>query len=204
MKKVLILITIFSLNAFGQDIPNENLYSSLGIDFMISEGGIGLGGFFNKDFSSTLNGFIDFSFSESKDDKEFEYVDYWGQVYVVGKKNRVFVMPLNFGLKYRLFKDDIVDNFRPYVNFAFGPAMVITTPFREDFFRAFKYAHAKYTIGGYIGLGAQFGFDRINSVGLNLRYYYVHFFDDGVESLDGIPRKNLGGVYITFNFGFSL
>jgi hypothetical protein len=204
MKKIVILLIILNLNVFGQDDSNEKLYTSLGFDFMISEGGIGIGGFYNKDFTPTLNGFIDFSLSESKDDKEFEYVDYWGQVHVIGKKNRVFILPFNLGMKYRLFKDDIVDNFRPYLNFAIGPAMIVTTPYREDFFRSFKYAKAKYTLGGYIGIGAQFGFERINSVGLNLRYYFIRFFDDGVESLYGIYRKSLGGIYIAFNFGFSI
>ncbi|MBM4175200.1 MAG: hypothetical protein FJ213_03355 [Ignavibacteria bacterium] len=204
MKKIIVFLFCLTLTAAAQDTANESLYNSLGFDFMISEGGIGIGGFYSKEFTSTLSGFIDLSFSESKDDKEFEYVDYWGQVHVVGKKNRVFVLPLNVGVKYRLFKEDIVDNFRPYLNFSVGPAMVVTTPFREDFFRSFKYAQAKYTIGGYVGIGAQFGFDRINSVGLNLRYYYIHFFDEGVESMSGFRRKNLGGIYVTFNFGFSI
>lgn len=204
MKKIFLIILLLSSTSFAQKDESEKLYSSFGLDIMVSEGGLGIGGFFNKEFTSTLSGFVDFSFSETKDEKEFEYVDYWGRVYVFGKKNRIFLLPLNFGLKYRLFKDDIVDNFRPYLNFAVGPSIVITTPYNVEFFRSFKYAYANYTIGGYIGVGANFGFDRINSLGVNLRYYLVHFFNEGVEGLEGKFQKDLGGIYLTINFGFAI
>ncbi len=204
MKKIFLILLIFSTTTLAQKNESEKLYSSFGLDIMVSEGGLGLGGSFNKEITSTLTGFFDFSFSETKDEKEFEYIDYWGQVYVFGKKNRIFLLPMNFGLKYRLFKDDIVDNFRPYLNFAVGPSIVITTPYKVEFFRSFKYAHANYTVGGYIGIGANFGLDRTNSVGANLRYYLVHFFNEGVEGLEGKFRKDLGGIYLTINFGFAI
>jgi|YNPMSStandDraft_1061717.scaffolds.fasta_scaffold00133_13 hypothetical protein len=202
MKKFfLISISLFLFGSFlfGQ----EKLYTNMYFDLHFSEGGLGIGLTYNKEITPSTSIFADLMFSESKDAQEFEYYDYWGNVYVVGKKNRVFILPLNFGLRYRLFKDDIVDNFRPFVQIALGPAMAITTPYKYEFFSSFKYARSRYTLGGSIGLGAHFGFDRKNPIGVSVKYQFVHFFNEGVENLEGFKRKDLGGIFITLNFGFT-
>ena len=126
--------------------------------------------------------------SEAKDSREFTYTyqDIYGYIdtYTLGKVNRVFVVPVNFGFQYRLFKDAITDNLRPYINAGVGPSFV-----------------TKITLGSYIGFGANFGLDKSSLVGINLRYYIIHFFDQGVESLKGKFRKDIGGVYLTINLG---
>lgn len=193
-----LLMVSYSL-AFTQ----EKLYTNMYFDLHFSEGGLGIGLTYNKEITPTTSIFADLMFSESKDAQEFEYVDYWGNVFVVGKKNRVFILPLNLGLRYRLFKDDIVDNFRPFVQISFGPTMVVTTPYKYEFFTSFKYARAKYTLGGSIGLGAHFGYDRKNPMGVTLKYQFVRFFNEGIENLEGLTRKDLSGIFITLNFGFT-
>ncbi|MGB9665683.1 MAG: hypothetical protein ACPL25_12310, partial [Ignavibacteria bacterium] len=190
---------LFTSFLFGQ----EKLYTNMFFDLHFSEGGLGIGLTYNKEITPTTSIFADLMFSESKDAQEFEYYDYFGNVYVVGKKNRVFIMPLNFGLRYRLFKDDIVDNFRPFIQASIGPAMTITTPYKYEFFSSFKYAHARYTLGGSIGMGAYFGFDRKNPIGISFKYQFIHFFNEGIENLEGFTRKDLGSIFITLNFGFT-
>ncbi len=172
-----------------------------GIDLMFSEGGFGLGGFYRKDVASNLTLFTDFSFSEAKDEKEVEYIDYWGQTHVFGKKNRIFLMPLLLGSQYRLFTESLTENLRPYLNFAIGPTLVLTTPYSKEFFSSFGYAQAKYTLGGYIGFGANFGSDKEHLIGINIRYYHVQFFNGGVEGLEGRFKKHLGGIFLTINIG---
>ncbi|MFO7444755.1 MAG: hypothetical protein R6W90_00235 [Ignavibacteriaceae bacterium] len=183
---------IFPDNAFGMDI-------------MFSEGGFGLGTFYRRQLSPTVTFFSDLSISEAKDENEFEFIGYdiYGRPieFTPEKKNRVFLIPLNFGIQYRLFEDVIYDNLRPYINAAIGPTMALTTPYEKEFFSAFGKAQAKYAFGSYIGLGANFGLDKSSLVGINLRYYFVHFFDEGVESLRGRFNKDLGGVYLTINIG---
>ncbi|MCX6151617.1 MAG: hypothetical protein NTX22_13905 [Ignavibacteriales bacterium] len=174
---------------------------SLGVDFMFSEGGFGLGGFYRYNLSQSLTFFSDISFSEAKDNREVDYVDYYGRTYTPNKKNRIFLIPLSFGLQQRLFENVLTDNLRPYINFGIGPAMVATTPYEREFFNAFSKAQAKYTISGYIGLGANFGIDKSSLVGINIRYYEVKFFDKGVESLEGRFQNELGGFYLTINLG---
>jgi hypothetical protein len=175
--------------------------NAYGVDLLFGEGGFGLGGFYRSNLNNTLTLFTDMSISEAKDENEFEYVDYYGRSYTVEKKNRIFLIPFFVGIQNRLFANDLGDNFRPYLNFAVGPTMVVTTPYEREFFNSLKYAQADYTVGGYIGFGANFGIDQKHLAGINIRYYVIQFFNHGIESLEGKPKKSFGGFYITINIG---
>jgi len=203
------ILLIPFLNVNGQGIgelappkPPEIFPSrAVGVDIIFNEGGFGLGGFYRNRFTNVLTGFVYFSISEAKDPREITYIDYWGNTYTLNKINRAFVLPLFVGLQYRLFEKVLYDNLRPYVNFAFGPAMVASDPYDKEFFNALGYAKAYFTVGGYVGLGANFGLDRNNLVGINLRYYFIHLFNQGIPLLIGRPEKEFGGFYITVNLG---
>ena len=173
-----------------------------GLDILLGESGFGLGGFYRDELSTKFTLFGDLSFSESKDEREFEYIDFSGNTFTVGKKNRVFQIPINFGAQYRLFEKELTDNLRPYINAAVGPTIVLTTPYSEEFFKAFGSTSVRFATGGYVGFGANFGLDKSNLIGLNFRYYVIRFFDEGVESLEGRFNKTIGGFYVTINFGF--
>ncbi len=213
MKKliVLLILVIPLLNTNAQGIgklaperpPEEFPDNAFGFDVIFSEGGIGFGTFYRHSLSTKLTFFTDLSMSESKDDQEIVRINpFTLQPFTLFKKNRVFIIPLNFGLQYRLFTNEIYDNLRPYINFGVGPTMVMTTPYFQEFFKAFGDAQVKYALGGHIGFGANFGIDKSNLVGLNVRYYFIHLFDKGVEGLAGKFRKNLGGIFLTINIGF--
>lgn len=211
MKKYLLvaIIVIPFLKTNGQGIGEiapekealEFPQNAWGVDIMFGEGGFGLGTFYRRELSENFTLFTDFSISEAKDEKEIEYYDYYGRPYVIGKKNRIFIIPLVLGAQYRIFKGVLSDNLRPYINAGLGPTMVATTPYEREFFKSIGYAQAQYTLGGYIGFGANFGMDQSRLMGINLRYYVVHFFNDGVEGLKGRRIKNLGGFYLTINIG---
>jgi hypothetical protein len=175
--------------------------NAFGMDLMFSEGGFGLGTFYRREIAEDLTAFTDFSISEAKDPQEFTYIDYFGNTYTPDKVNRAFILPINFGMQYRLFEKVIFDNLRPYINAAIGPSIVVTTPYDREFFNAFGKAHARYTLGGYFGLGANFGLDKSSLVGLNIRYYVIHFFNQGIEILTGRLENDLGGIFITLNIG---
>ena len=204
-----ILIPLLSLNAqeigelAEEEAPKIFPDNSLGLDIMFSEGGIGMGFFYRRQLNQKLTVFTDFSISEAKDEQEIDFVDpyYPYQTITYSKKNRIFLLPLNFGLQYRLFEKVLSDNLRPYFNLGVGPAMVVTTPYDREFFNAFGKAQSRFTVGGYIGFGGNFGLDNSSLVGLNIRYYVIRFFDDGVESLYGKYKKELGGIFLTINIG---
>ncbi|MDH4069189.1 MAG: hypothetical protein OEV30_02080, partial [Ignavibacteria bacterium] len=168
-----------------------------------------------------MYGMVTLSISEAKDEREVEFHDFFGNSFIPGKLNRFLVMPLTFGIQRRLFREDIVDTFRPYVNAGVGPALIYSAPFTEitqvssgflfrqvEFFESLGRGKAHYTVGGYIGVGANFGSDRSNLFGVNFRYYFTYLFGEGIPSLydseTGLPAKNqtsFGGFFITLNVG---
>lgn len=207
----------------GPDILQKKSYepyrNAYGLDLLISNNGFGGGMFYRHEFDDLFSGFVSLAISDVKDEGEFEFYDqYTGQLFVPGKKNRLLLIPLVAGVQYRLFKDDIVDNFRPYITAGIGPSMVFVSPYANtrrlqgpsgevftyseqiDFFSSLKYGQAKYTLGGYIGAGAYFGLDRGTLSGISVRYYIVPF-KNGIESLENVYIKRFGGFYITLNFG---
>lgn len=180
--------------------PDFSPLNSWGLDLLISNGGFGLGLFYRHEYSRDLSGFIDFSISEAKDDDEKDFVDYYGRIITPGKVNRFLTIPLYVGLQQRLFGDDILDNFRPYVNAAAGPTIIYVFPYNQEYFSAIGNGSPRYTVGGYVGVGAFFGSERSSLLGINLRYYYIPF-PGGVESLVNVYKKQFGGFFITLNFG---
>jgi len=176
--------------------------NALGFDLLIGESGFGFGGFYRKELSTKFTLFADVSISEAKDEREIEYIDYLGQTFVVGKKNRVFQIPINAGLQYRLFENELTDNLRPYINAGVGPTILLTTPYADEFFSAFGKTQVHYAAGGYFGFGANFGLDKSNLFGINLRYYIIQVIGDGVEILNNRFKKNINGFFVTINFGF--
>jgi hypothetical protein len=202
-----------SNSVFHAEKKSDNI-NGLGIDVLLSNNGFGIAGFYRREFTRDLAGMITLGIAESKDDNEVEYVDYFGQSFVPGKINRFLVMPLMFGVQQRLFADDIMDSFRPYVNAGGGPTAIMYAPFRNndgsqtEYFSSWGKSHTKYTMGAYVGFGALFGSDMGSITGINIRYYYIPL-RSGIPSLmdplGEINYKNdFGGFFITINLGSAL
>ncbi|HWP82091.1 MAG TPA: hypothetical protein VNN76_05505 [Bacteroidota bacterium] len=205
------------------DLFQKNAYAPLrnawGFDIMLSNNGFAGGFFLRKELSDDFAGSLSLAISDVKDEAEVEYYDqFTGQSFIPGKKNRLLLVPLILSIQYRLFREDIVDNFRPYVTAGLGPSMVYVAPYifvrtedldngqtytyaeQVEFFTSLKYGRPRYTLGGFIGAGAYFGLDRGSLSGISVRYYIVPF-RDGIEVLHGGYIETFGGFYITLNFG---
>ena len=211
--------------AMQQDIDTSSLepyHNVWGLDVLISNDGFGLGTFYRRLFTPDLSGFISLSVSESKDEREVEQYDpYYQTTYVPGKLNRFMVIPLMIGVQYRLFREDIVSTFRPYVNAGAGPAMIYQMPFVDfvdgplgvqpeqvDFFKSIGRGHPNYTFSTFIGAGANFGTDGSNVFGVNFRYYFTNLYSGGLPSLYNLntygvagTKSDFGGFFITINVG---
>jgi hypothetical protein len=185
---------------------------SWGGDLMIGTDGFGLGFFYGYTFDDLVTVFADLSLSEAKDGNQRDYYDpYFGQV-SPNKTHYIFRVPLFLGLQYRLFKDDIVENFRPYLSAGAGPVLLYVTPVSGDVFSSFfGGGTSKYTYGGFVGAGARFGFDRSSIFGLDIRYMMIPV-PSGVSSVivpdpdnpgqaKPSPLANANGFYIALNFG---
>lgn len=220
------------LNPRGADtsVPNATspaleppLKSHWGMDILFSTNGFGLGVFYRKEFSQDIAGVVSLSVSESKDERDMERVDPFTQAtYTPGKLNRFLVLPLTMGIQYRLFRDDIVDTFRPFVNAGIGPAMIYMMPYvkvtqtadgtlqtdQVEFFNAIGQGQAHYTATAFLGFGANFGNEKMGMLGVNFRYYFTYLFSDGLPStynpatgLVSSNKKDFGGFMITLNVG---
>jgi hypothetical protein len=202
-----LLIPLISIKAqkIGELAPDTSRIhfppNSWGVNVMFGEGGFGLGSFLRKELSKNLSGFVEFTISESKDDREFDYVDYYGVVYTRNKKNRVFAIPVNLGLQYRLFSDDLTDNMRPFISVAAGPTFVITNPYEKEFFEALGFSTMKLALGGSVAFGANFGVSKSSLLGITIKYSFAHLFDEGVENLVGVFRNNLSTLSISLDLG---
>ena len=190
-----------------------------GLDLLMSNNGFGLGLFYRSELSDDLSLMLNFAISDVKDDAEFEQYDYYGNSFIPGKKNRLLMIPVTASVQYRLFKDVIVDNFRPFINAGLGPTMIYVSPYAHptnyynsdgsyaytdpgkiDFFTSLKYGKMRYTLGGYIGAGAYFGMEKGTLTGLSVKYFLAPF-REGIEVMEGGYMKNFGGLFITITFG---
>ena len=175
--------------------------NTLGLNLLFSDNGFGLGATFYKQFSSNVSGFAGISFSGAKDGREFEQVDLFGNTNTPYKVNRLFMVPLNIGLQVRMFRADVSDNLRPFINFGVTPTAIIYTPYNQSWFSAWGYARAKYTVGGFVGIGMDYLTNHTSSLSMNVRYYYINLFGDGVNSISTSDKKFFGGL--TFNFSYN-
>ncbi|MEO8514775.1 MAG: hypothetical protein ABI543_14555 [Ignavibacteria bacterium] len=218
MKKLIILTAfLFSLTAIyaqqGDSLKSTTVKPKLkkkseaennwSLNLSFSDNGFGLGAskYFKISKDITFNAGI--LFSGAKDDREFDQTDIFGNSITPFKENRLFMFPIiNLGMQYRLFREDVSDNMRPFVNFGVTPAAIIYTPYNESFFPSFKYAKAKYTVGGYVGVGLDYVTNRKSGLSFNLRYYYLNLFGEGINSISTAEKTQFGGIYFLFSYNF--
>lgn len=174
-----------------------------GLNLTFSDNGFGAGATKYFNLSKDVSFFGSISFSGAKDDREFEQYDYFGNSVVPHKENRLFMVPMvNLGMQFRLFSNDVTDNMRPFVNFGAAPLAIIYTPYNESFFSSFKYARAKYTVGGFAGVGLDYLTSNKSALSFNVRYYYLNLFGEGIRSISTNEKKDFGGIYFLFSYNF--
>jgi hypothetical protein len=194
------------------------LVHAWGLDLLLSNNGFGLGAFYWYEVTDEISLTLNLAISDVKDDTEFEQYDYYGQSFVPGKKNRLLLIPLLVSIEHRLFKNDIVDNFRLFINAGFGPTMVFVAPYaidhiyqlsdnsyinypdKIDFFTSLKYGRPRYTLGGFIGIGVHFGMEKGTMTSISIKYFLAPF-PNGIEVMEDGYMKNFGGLFITLSFG---
>jgi hypothetical protein len=184
-----------------------------GIDLLISDSGFGTGVFFHKYFTESFLGMANLYISGARKGDEFDYWDpVTGEYKVPNKINRLFKFPLMFGIQHQLFRDKIASSFKPFYTLGFGPTFILSTPYTENrdpnettvgYFRAFSYPEWYVKPGGFFGIGANVGGIGSSMVEVNIRYFYIPFGDEGLESVINSPIKNFGGLFLSVSMGFS-
>ncbi|MGB9773382.1 MAG: hypothetical protein ACP5JH_08030 [Bacteroidota bacterium] len=172
-----------------------------GINILFSENGYGAGVFYRRRLTSELYGNVSIGLSSVKDTREVEYIDpFTGETFVPGKINRFLMLPVALAVQYELFQNVIMPNFRPHIDAGIGPTLIYSSPYDREFFSSLKYGQAHYTFNAFIGAGAFFGSDVRSLSGISVRYYLIPY-TRGIESLQGKPMKQFGGLFLLLDLG---
>ncbi len=188
---------LISDNELGRQLKN-----AWGVDVLFSENGFGIGFFYEKYFSKDWAGIASLYLSGARNTDEFEYWDpYRGEYRVPNKINRLYMFPLMFGVQRTLLRGVISETFLPYLQGGAGAALIMATPYEREFFEAFGYADLYVRPGMFLGAGANINTSKSTMTAVNIRYYYIPFGGDGLESIKDIPIKNFGGVFLSLSIG---
>ena len=199
--------TVFVFNSprpLVRKAPSEMVYDKgVGFHLLLSGNGYGLGFFYTKHITKSLNAFASLYLSGARNTDEFEYYDpQTGQIIIPGKKNRLYLLPLMFGLNYYMLRDVLSKSFQPYLGFGVGPTFILVNPYEKEFFQAIGYTRLKIRFGSFIGLGADVTANPKTILGIDLRYYYIPYGGNGLESIEGMPIYDFGGLFLSLNFGW--
>jgi hypothetical protein len=198
--------TIVFLSPRPLILPEDETRSknAAGLDLLFSIGGAGVGFYYMRDLGWDLFAYTNIYMYMPKNTDEIEYYDAYGQTFVKDKINRVFAFPVTIGLQKLLNFEDLGDSFVPYLNTGLGPSFIITTPYEREFFNSLGYTTSYVRFGMFFGAGLNFNFQGVNNrilQGLYVRYCYVPFGGNGLESIKKMPMTNLGGLFISYTIG---
>ncbi|MDP4200439.1 MAG: outer membrane beta-barrel protein [Bacteroidota bacterium] len=174
----------------ARDLPNN-----WGFNASFSDYGFGGGLFLGHTFGPNVSAELSAEISTASGTREFDLIS-------LNKVNRIFVIPIMASMQYRLFRDGLSDNLRPYVTAGAGPVVAMTTPYAEDFFMAFADQTSKIVPGGFVGIGAKFGTDPKSTLGASLRYFIIPY-PGGIESTTTESLPNLSGLFLSVSYGMN-
>jgi hypothetical protein len=166
-----------------------------GFSISFSDYGFAGGMFLGHSFSQDLTGLFTFDFGTAKGSQEVDFLE-------DNQVNRVFVLPLMLSLQYRLFRNGLSDNLRPYISAGAGPVVAMTTPDNENFFSAFGDGYSKIVPGGFVGVGANFGTDPKSNFGASIRYFIIPY-PGSLESTTTESLTSFSGLYLSVVYGFN-
>lgn len=176
-----------------------------GFNIILSNNGFGFGAFYDRFIAENLSLFVNLYMSGARNTDEFEYYDpMTGRLFIPGKINRLYMFPLTFGINKFVFTEVLNSNFFPYINFGVGPTFIIATPYDKEFFTSFSYTRFYVRFGAFVGAGINIPTTNNSYLGISIRYYWIPFGGNGLESIKDFPIKDFGGLFLGLNIGISI
>jgi len=198
---------------------SEGFKNSLGFDAFVNNFGIGIGG----QYSRVVGPYTQLTFRTGitgiRDVSEQNFQDFFtGQQIIPNKYKRAFGFPFLFGVKQRLFAENIDDSFRFFASAGVGPAMAFTYPyvrdnnnngFRDfvavpvgngqtmldrtervnDFFTGWKNGETHWGFNGEIKIGVDLGSTFGSQTTIEFGYFF-YYFKQGLQIME--PHKPYG------------
>jgi len=181
----------------------KQLVGAFGFDLLFSGHGFGGGLFYDRKVTENLTLFASFHISGARNSDEFESEwDPEKRTYVVPNKvNRLFMFPLYVGANYYVFTEELTKSLMPFISVGVGPTFILSTPYEKEFFSSFSYSTSYTRFGSYIGIGADVGGASESLMSVNIKYYYIPFGGEGLESIKKLPITDFGGIFLTLSVG---
>lgn len=203
------------------DSSRTDLYGTgAGFQILLTNSGFGLGGYYHWSIRRDWMLLLDFNLGSGKDEREQKFYNaLTGASYIQNKANYLLLIPIQFGLQRRLWREQIADNFRPYLQVSAGPTFGWVYPYFQDrngnrrydpeigeriydVFEGLPKGHLRIGMGSMIVLGAYFGQSLRTTQGLRFGYA-LHYFPHPIQLLEGEtpPQRFFGTPVISLTFG---
>lgn len=194
--------------------------SSAALVFVLTEYGLGAGGSVRARLTDDLSFATELAVGAGRDEREQRFfVGFFGDTVTPFKRNYVLLAPLHAGLERRLFRDEIEDNFRPYVHLSLGPTLAYQWPYFDDLddngrldageersgvFGAIGEGEARLGVGGTAAVGAFFGRSRRTTQALRFGIQGTYFpveidLLEQVEAVEDPSRKTFWTPVVSFH-----
>jgi hypothetical protein len=186
------------------DKSETMLYSSFwSIELLFSGNGFGAGCSYSTQLSpsTSLNALLGVTGNRNSD--ELEYIDPMsGRTFIPNKVNRLYSLPLTIGVQKRLFRESLSESFRPFIGAGLGYSMILQIPYDQNGAEPNRQTLVHGRPAGYVSIGSAFGSDGRTSLSALIRYYYVPFGGNGIESIRDLPMTDFGGLFIALGIAF--
>ena len=182
---VIILLCLLIINSplLAQVInpaEDEETYDAkrqVGLGFAMAETGSSLGIFIAWPLIPDYHFGLGFDAFLLRDSKQLDFYDpYYGIPYSINKQNNVYLFDLLVTAKKRLFKQDLSEEFRPFISAALGSVYGMNFPeVSRDVNNVSKKDEYRWTVGGFVGAGVDFSVKSNHLVTIRAQYRVMPF-----------------------------
>lgn len=187
MKKIIIILSSLmligsyslSLCQIEEDDELDPKKKDWEIYIAFSTHGGGAGSKFKWGNRENLQKYFSFEISGIRGKDEYVYYDPYSYSYPQVIRSRyMFIIPTFFGFQKRILKNTIEQNFRPYLDFEFGPIFGFRFPVTHGFTGNIKRGRIAVTMGGFAGIGVEGGDVTKNVFSFSMGYRIAYFFKE--------------------------
>lgn len=187
-----------------RDSNDVNIYkNALGIDLLLSNAGVGIGFFYDRNITNDWKVISELFYSPMRNTDELESAwDSSRYEWIAPTKiRRLYIFPLTLGVQRYIRIGNLTKSFHPFISAILTPTYIWEMPYERNWFDDVKYSKGHFRFGGGLQIGADFGMSTNSLVTIKVRYTYVPFGGDGLESVKGSPIKNFGGLFLSLSLG---
>ncbi len=118
------------------------------------------------------------------------FLPYYRSTY---RSSDVMLVPFFVGLRRNVLRDNFDDSVLPYVQIGAGPIAGFNFPYGFGFWQTLSRASTTWTLGGFVGFGANFGLSKKFVGGVDVRFNIMSFPDEVG------PRRDYSGPSFSFS-----